>query len=67
MADEAKYVLPEDYYEPLIDGTRDKLIFKAGQKIAWETAYQIGLVKTKTPPRAETGKTVKLELPEKDV
>jgi hypothetical protein len=52
MAD-ATYTLTEDYYEPLSDGSGHKKLFSAGQQIAWETAYAVGLVKTKHAPKAE--------------
>lgn len=48
------YILKEDYSEPYTDGSgRFKRIFQAGQSIAWDTAYALGLVSTKTEPKAE--------------
>lgn len=55
---EATYTVAEDYYEPLADGSGKRLIFKAGAAIGWDTAYALGLVKTKRPP-AETEKAGK--------
>lgn len=46
---DATYTVPEDYYEPLADGGGRRLIFKAGATIGWDTAYALGLVKTKRP------------------
>lgn len=46
------YTLEKDYTEAYADGSgRTKVIFKAGQKIAWETAYALGMVTTKHPPK----------------
>lgn len=46
------FILKEDYQEAYNDGSgRYKTIFKAGQAISWETAYELGLVKTKTEPK----------------
>jgi hypothetical protein len=48
------YTLKEDYTEPYTDGSgRYKTIAKAGQQVAWETAYAWGLVSTKTEPKEE--------------
>lgn len=48
------YTLTADYAEPYTDGSgRYKTIFKAGQAIRWETAYALGLVATKTEPKAD--------------
>ena len=56
------YTLTQDYTEPYTDGSgRYKTIFKAGQSISWETAYMLGLVKTKTEPKAEEKKVQKEE------
>ena len=56
------YTLTQDYTEPYTDGSgRYKTIFKAGQQIGWETAYALGLVKTKTEPKAEDKKAQKEE------
>ncbi len=50
------YTLKEDYQEAYTDGSgRVKTIAKAGQSVAWETAYAWGLVKTKTEPKADEG------------
>jgi hypothetical protein len=47
------YTLKENYTEPYTDGSgRIKTVFKAGQQISWETAYMLGLVSTKTEPKA---------------
>lgn len=46
------YTCKEDYTEQYNDGSgRYKTIFKAGQAISWDTAYELGLVKTKTEPK----------------
>jgi hypothetical protein len=59
---EATYTVTDDVYEELSDGNGRKRIFKAGQRIAWETAYAAGLVTTKHAPKA--GETVtKIEPP----
>jgi hypothetical protein len=56
------HILTEDYQEPYTDGSgRYKTIFKAGQSISWDTAYALGLVKTKTEPKAEEKKAQKEE------
>lgn len=56
------YTLTEDYSEPYEDGTgRYKKIFPKGAVISWETAYMLGLVKTKTEPKTEDKKTQKEE------
>lgn len=48
------YQLTADYQEPYTDGSgRYKTIFKKGDQIAWETAYMLGLVSTKTEPKEE--------------
>lgn len=49
------FVLKEDYTEQYTDGSgRYKTVFKAGQAISWETAYELGLVKTKTEPKQKS-------------
>jgi hypothetical protein len=56
------YTLTADHTEPYTDGSgRYKTIFKTGQSIAWETAYALGLVKTKTEPKADEKKAQKEE------
>lgn len=59
-----RYTVTEDYKEEATDGSGPRLIFKAGAVISWETAYQLGMVNTKKPPKVEeapkTGKTEKL-------
>lgn len=48
------YTLKEDHQEPYTDGSgRWKTLFTAGQQIPWATAYAVGLVTTKTEPKAE--------------
>lgn len=54
MADKAEtYTVTEDYYEDLTDSSGRKKVFSAGQKVAWDTAYAVGLVTTKHPPKVE--------------
>jgi hypothetical protein len=56
------YTLTADHTEPYTDGSgRYKTIFKKGDVIAWDTAYALGLVKTKTEPKEEPKKAQKEE------
>jgi len=50
MADDVRYTATEDYYEELQDGGRKKVL-SAGQQVSWDTAYALGLVTTKHPPK----------------
>ena len=45
------YTFSQDYYEALADGSGQRKLFSAGQQIAWQTAYELGLVATPEPPK----------------
>jgi hypothetical protein len=56
------FVLKEDYTEPYTDGSgRFKTVFKRGDSISWETAYALGLVTTKTEPKATEDKPARTQ------
>lgn len=48
---EATFTPESDVLEPFSDGNGSKIIVKAGQPTAWATAYELGLVTTKHPPK----------------
>ena len=60
----ATYTPEQDVIEPYSDGSGNKVIVKAGTPIAWATAYELGLVSTKRPPKTESTEPQTLIAPE---